>query len=194
MNSPAAAGWRHLRAAVVAVAIVMLSATGHVLGGGYRPHPLGLAILVAVAMAPVYASGRVQLRLGLLVVLLGVGQIVVHQVLASAGSLAPAAHHTPESLSSTAGATGAGTLSMVAGHAIATLVVAAALAYGEAVLWGVWRWLCSALAVCRPGVVVAFETGKRLLPAAPGPFGSSADVRRASPPRAPPLTAAPTAG
>jgi len=194
MSSPATAGWRHLRAAVVAATVVALSAAGHVLGGGHRPHPVALLLLTAVAMVPAYVGGRVQLRYGTLVALLGIGQVVVHHVLAGAGSPTPSTHHVHEAATTASAAASPGTDTMLAGHALATLVVAALLAHGDAVLWRVWRWLCSTLAVRRPVVVPAFDRLPRLVSTDPFALCRSADVRRTSPPRAPPPTAARFAG
>jgi hypothetical protein len=194
MTSPASGGWRHLRAVVVAVAVVALSAAGHVLGGGARPHPLALLVLASVATVPAYLGGRAQLRWGTLVVLLGTGQVVVHHVLASTGHAVPSAHHGPESAAAPQVSHQLLTPPMLLGHAAATLVVAALLAYGEAVLWGVWRWLQSMLRLVRPAATLVVGRVARMPASCVGHLSVAADTHPATPPRAPPVALCPTAG
>lgn len=120
---------RVVRACAVAVCVVAVSLAGHIAAGGELPGAWTLVGSSAVVSgyAGVLTGGRV--RVGELVAALGAGQVLLHL-----------AFMTP-------GGTHSGGAAMVAGHAVATLVLAFLLAHGESAAWSLWCWL-------RPRVVV----------------------------------------
>jgi hypothetical protein len=128
---------------VVAVLTVALAAGGHVVGGGQRPHPLALVVLTVLATVPAYLLGRRRLGPVPLLVLLGGGQLAVHQVLSAMESMDPVAHEhlLAGHAHGVAEPTAPGGLTMLAAHAVGTLVTGALLARGEAAVWSLWHLL-----------------------------------------------------
>ena len=137
---------RGARAAFLSSVVLSLAVCGHVLGGGDWPSAgaLGGASLIATAMAGVLT--RVQLRMGRLVGALALGQISVHQLLSLTTGHGTIGHDhavmtaagMPGGSAAMAADTGALDLRMLTGHAVATVVAAAVVGYGERILWLVW--------------------------------------------------------
>lgn len=123
-------GWlRVVRAAVIACCIVGLSLAAHVSAGGRVP---GVAILVGsgvIVAAYAGALTRNRLSLGELAGALGAGQVVLHTAFMTAGG-----GHS-------------GGLEMIAGHAVATVLLALVLARGEDAAWALWCRLLPRLVV-----------------------------------------------
>lgn len=143
MTSPGTGWLRYLRAGAVAISAVMLSATGHVLGGGHRPHPMSLALLTAIAMIPAYIVGGRRLSVVALGGLIGSAQLVVHFVLSS--STASGAHHQHIApAGSGASAAGLEPHVMIVAHVSATLLISLVLSLGESLLWRLWLWVSTA--------------------------------------------------
>lgn len=120
---------RVVRASTVALCVVGVSLAGHIAAGGDVP---GVLTLVGTAAAVALYAGaltRNQLSIGELVGGIGAGQVLLHMAFMTSGG----AH--------------AGGAAMLAGHAIATVVLALVLARGEAAAWALWCWL-------RPRIVV----------------------------------------
>ncbi|MDO9380147.1 MAG: hypothetical protein Q7T56_14970 [Nocardioidaceae bacterium] len=119
-TTPARGAVRLLRAAVPAVAAVLVAVGGHVAGGGAVPSVLvlGLVSTGAAMLSMLLAAQRWTARtvLGLLVAL----QAVVHL--------------TCSLSSQTMGADGS-TAAMLTWHVVATAVTTAVLCWGESVLW-----------------------------------------------------------
>jgi len=87
---------QRLRAALVASLVLSLAVGAHVLGGGALPDPLILVLTGALVLAGASALARRRLRHRTLLPVLGLGQVVLHGVLAAlavpgtaAGQLAP---------------------------------------------------------------------------------------------------------
>jgi hypothetical protein len=175
----APAPFHFLRAACVATGILALAAGAHAAGGGDLPAPgILLAVLALTALACTAAT-RLRLSFPAMTVLLGAGQVVLHQVFtaSSAAGLAvdpavPDLHHVSSAASPVIGtASGhlhqpdspAGTLMLLA-HALATVTCALLMAKGEAALWALAGWLRP---LVRLPEAVRPDAGPR--PAVPGP-------------------------
>jgi hypothetical protein len=172
VSSPASGALRSLRAALLGAACVGLALTGHVVGGGRAPSLWALVIL-AIPMG----GGSLALtsrRRGLPVIGLTVAgsQLLLHQALmwssagcAVTGDLQAHLGHAATApvldcasmpgMGSTAGPTHFSTLAMLLGHALAAAVTTMVLAYGESLVWGVWRRIVRRPAVAaRPSASV----------------------------------------
>jgi hypothetical protein len=146
-----------LRSAMVATTIVTLAAAAHVVAGGQLPAPAILLALLALTSLASTAATRLKLRLPAMAGLLGAGQVALHEAFTAfgvtvsppgtAGAAAPA-HHTgliplpvPADHLRLHELDSALALSMIAGHAVATLACAVLLAKGEDALWQLAAWL-----------------------------------------------------
>ncbi|MFF5790816.1 hypothetical protein ACFY5D_02090 [Paeniglutamicibacter sp. NPDC012692] len=159
---------RMLRAAVVSVVVLALSAGAHQAGGGMLPHP---AVLVGFATLTMLASIVVAKRtLGLpaLLAVLGGGQFALHQAfefLSTTTTMvcASASTHLDHSaaLTCTVGSAeshqhavqGGGGVTMFAAHVIATLATAILITRGEEALHAVARWMRPLFTVLRTSPV-----------------------------------------
>lgn len=169
-TSHAQTPFHSLRSAMVASTIVVLAAGAHVVGGGQLPAPAILAALLALTGLVSTLATRLRLNAAAMTGLLGAGQVVLHEAFAAfsapvAGAATgasptgtighhdggiplpvPAEHMQPHALDS------ALALSMLAGHALATLLCALLLARGEAALWSLAAWLRPLLQLPAPVV------------------------------------------
>jgi hypothetical protein len=156
VSSPTSGALRSLRAALLGAVCVGLALAGHVLGGGRAPSVWALVILaIPMGVASLALTSR---RRGLPVIGLTVAgsQLLLHQALMwSATGCAvtgnPQAHlgHAAAApvldcaampgMATTAAAAHFSTLAMLLGHSVAGAVTAMVLAYGESLVWGVWR-------------------------------------------------------
>ncbi|QCB98975.1 hypothetical protein E5206_11170 [Arthrobacter sp. PAMC25564] len=143
---------RFPRAVAVTAAVFALAAGAHVLAGGELPGP-GIAVgLLVLVLAPVMVLTRIRITAPVMAVLLGAGQLALHEafdalsvssgfaagsgghlhgtvpVLPPAGALMPEHTAAPGAL-------------MLVLHAAATLATALLLARGEAALWALAAWL-----------------------------------------------------
>ncbi|MFC0625676.1 hypothetical protein [Kribbella deserti] len=161
MNSPGAGALRSVRAAAVAVVTVGIAAGSHVLGGGAPPHPLALLILSVLAAVPVHLLSGRRLGFGLLLVLLGGGQFVVHHLLMAMATMQPGGHphEMPPMVHPAAPVPTEGPTMLIA-HVVATLLTGLLLAHGESLLWALWSLLRPLLVV--PGGFVAVSRPKPL--------------------------------
>jgi hypothetical protein len=138
-----------LRASVLAGLCAVLTALGHLAGGGIVADLTMLVVLLPL-LAGVFTTLAERARTGLgTLAVLGLGQLALHQMIELPNPTHPAhaAHH---GIGSELPA-GAG---MVAAHAVATLITAAALRYADRAL----DWLRAALrrvAPRRPPVLYA---------------------------------------
>ncbi|MDQ0680104.1 hypothetical protein QFZ30_003486 [Arthrobacter pascens] len=174
----ARAPFHYLRAASVATGILTLAAAAHAAGGGELPAPgILLAVLALTALACTTAT-RLRLNFPAMAVLLGAGQVGLHEVFTVSSAAGPAGgpavpdlHHVSGAASPIIGAAGhlhqpdspAGILMLLA-HALATVICALLMAKGEAALWALAAWLRPLL---RLPEAVRPEAGPR--PAVPGP-------------------------
>lgn len=186
---------RLLRAAVVSVVILALSAGAHAVGGGALPQPVIMLGLAAGTMLAVTTGIRQSLKIPSLVAVLAGGQFVLHHafvLLSAPGSCTPASAHlhhagghavtscvagplvSPESASGGIGA------AMILAHLAATLATAALVARGEEALNAAAVWLRPLFTRPEPAVfpavarIVVPEHGYRLVAA---PFLVSPPLR-----------------
>ncbi|HYN30560.1 MAG TPA: hypothetical protein VES95_11950 [Dermatophilaceae bacterium] len=197
MRDPAAGRWRALRAAVAATVMVGLSTSAHTLAGGTAADPALLLVLAALVAPLCWWSTRIRLRPAHLVALLLGGQALVHLALttmapAGSGTATRVAGHAHGALvpvlaapgaGATDPATGAPGLLMLGAHVAATVLTAAVLARGEALLWAVARRLLTSPARptlrARPVRLGLPAPAVALTPALAGPAGARAPPRRA---------------
>ena len=160
---------RMLRAAVVSLVVLLLSAGAHLGGGGILPHPGVLLGLGALTMLSVTVLAKRRLRLPALLTVLGGGQFALHHAFGLLSSTAttmvchPDATHSGHSaaLSCALGSTeiqshahaGGINIAMFAAHAIATLATAMLIARGEEALGAVARWLRPLFTVLQPSPI-----------------------------------------
>ena len=202
MRTAARAPFHALRSAMVALTVLSLAAGAHTLAGGQLPPPGILLALLALTGLAATTATRLKLNLPALAVILGAGQLVLHEAFTafsgpaldgSASGTAADAAPVPLSLGadSTLAASGPElqlsllSLLMLAGHALATLLCAALLARGEDALWSLAAWLRPLLrlpaAVAPDAVAVPAVTGW-LAEAAPLPWRNlRRDCRRGPP-------------
>ena len=123
MTSPDRGLIRVVRAGVVAACVVTLSLVAHVWAGGDVPGPV--VLLGSAAAIAAYAGVLTRERLSAveLIGVLSAGQVLLHMAFM------------------TSGGTHAGGPAMLAGHAIAAVVLALGLARGEEAAWSLWGWL-----------------------------------------------------
>lgn len=158
MHRPTVGGWRLARAAALTATALILSCAAHVLGGGQAPPFVTVVALGAlVFLAAVLLAGR---RCGPVSIgaALAISQVLLHETfmlismpvtcgpVSSSPAMAHTMAHTMHCTSSVmSGATGpqhtAPTLAMVAWHALATVLIAAGLAYGERAVWQLAQWV-----------------------------------------------------
>jgi hypothetical protein len=176
---------RALRAGVVAAACTAVSVGGHQWGGGRRPGLATVAVVAGAAAVVALAGSRRRWTFGRLLAVLGIAQAGCHVLFAQAdrGLVSP-----PGS--------GAASMLMLAGHALAVVSLAAFLGYGETVLWRLARLSAAVAARVRhwlrvPQVTVPMlrRVGLPALPADSG--GASAVLVAGSPRRGPPAWASP---
>lgn len=152
-----------LRAGVLAAFSAVLTAAGHVAGGGRLPDLTVLVVLLPL-LAGLFTTVAERLRTPVgTIVVLGAGQLALHELIellspAHATHHAMAAHYAPALPPST----GAG---MLAIHALATLVTAVALRFADRAIAAVGAALRRA--VRRPPVLCADRPLATL--AGPGP-------------------------
>lgn len=166
VNVAASAPGRALRSALAAALIVALAASAHSLGGGSVGGPISVAMLLLItAPACWYAAAR-RLNAGQFALLLGLGQLGLHGVLAAMAPTAAGSatrlsgHHGIPGLAlsdpASAGHVGGHlTPNMLGWHVLATVVTALALAYGEALLWFVVEALLATMG--KPRLTVPVE-------------------------------------
>ena len=193
MSTAARAPFHAVRSAMVATTVVTLAAAAHVLAGGLLPAPGILFAFLALTGLVSTTATRLKLNLPAMSGLLGAGQVVLHEAFAAfstpvgwsgsgsgsvTGGIAAPAHHAglgtipvPADHLRLHELDSALALSMLAGHALATLACALLLAKGEDALWSLAAWL-------RPLVQ---------LPAAISPRPAAARVLPTRPPGAVPL-------
>lgn len=158
MHRPTVGGWRLARAGALTATALILSCAAHVLGGGQAPPFLTVVALGAlILVAAVLLAGR---RCGPVTIgaALAISQALLHETFmlismpVTCGPVLsgpPMAHtmaHTMHCTSSAmSGASGpqhmAPTLAMVAWHSLATVVIAAGLAFGERAVWQLAQWV-----------------------------------------------------
>jgi hypothetical protein len=161
MRTAAQAPFHALRSAIVATTIVTLAAAAHVVAGGQLPAPAILFAFLALTGLVSTTATRLKLNFPAMSSLLGAGQVVLHEAFAAfstpagwpgpgtaTGAIAAPAHHAglgtipvPADHLQLHELDSALTLSMLAGHALATLACALLLAKGEDALWSLAAWL-----------------------------------------------------
>ena len=147
------APFRFSRALAVTTASFSLAAGAHALAGGTLPAPEILLGLLALALAPVMILAQTKITAPVMMVLLGAGQLALHQAFdaftVSAAFIPTASGHlhgqavagTLASGPLMTGHTAAPGALMLALHALATLATALILARGEAAVWALAAWL-----------------------------------------------------
>jgi hypothetical protein len=176
---------RALRACVVAGACTAVSVSGHQWGGGGAPGPGGSAAVAGVAFALALAGSGRRWTFGRLLVVLGAAQAGCHALFASAAG-GPAS----------APVSGVPSVLMVAGHALAAVLLAGFLGYGETVLWRVVELSAALAARVRrrlgPPLAAPGSPRRVALPAPPARGGGISTVLvTGSPRRGPPRWPAP---
>jgi len=144
---------------MVATTTVALAAAAHVVAGGQLPAPAILIAFLALTGLVSTAATRLKLNLFTMTGLLGAGQVVLHEAfsafsapiagaLTDAGTTGAGGHHAggiplpvPADHLQLHALDSALALSMLAGHALATLACALLLARGEDALWSLAAWL-----------------------------------------------------
>lgn len=142
----------YVRSAVLVSLVLSLSSASHVLGAGHLP-PLGIiALLGALLLVPITLLTRRALSFRSIVLVMGAGQLVLHtlfELTAAPASCLPSAaqpgHHAAFELACSpvvreqlAGQHG---VSMLLLHAVATLVLALAVARSDAAVVLLAAWL-----------------------------------------------------
>ncbi|WP_454042026.1 hypothetical protein [Cellulosimicrobium sp. Marseille-Q8652] len=140
---------RAARALLLAVAVVALSLVSHDVAGGAAPGAVPLVVLTALAAVAVRPLTRREVGLPRLLSLLGLGQVVLHLVFERCAAMSPTAAPAPHGHDDPGQV-----LSMLGAHALATLVLAVVLRYGDACLWRLWSWLSGRRIPGRPRPVV----------------------------------------
>lgn len=175
---PEHATMRLVRGGLLALCCVLLGMSGHTLGGGTSPAAVPALIASAlIGGAAVAWAGR-RRDFGPLLLAAAEGQVLFHLILTSAPT--GMSHH---GLS----------LRMLAAHAVATVVMAAVLARGEAVLDALYRSLRQFVLLPGPGPVLVVTTPPRLSVRPPEPSDGEVGLRFAAatpyrgPPRVPPV-------
>lgn len=154
--SPAGAPFRFPQAAIIAIAVLGLPAAAHLMAGGELPSPAILAALSCVVfLSAVLLAGR-KMTVPVLVVYLAAGQTFLHYAFSALSrdgdvSFENGAHHA---IVRTAIATvphehltATDSPLMMTLHTAGTIVAALVLAWGEAALWALARWLCPLIVV-----------------------------------------------
>ncbi|MFJ3958870.1 hypothetical protein [Arthrobacter sp. NPDC090010] len=150
-----------LRAGIVAVGMLSLGIAAHSFSGGaLPPEPLLAAILALVLLVAVFAT-RFRLRLPAMTLLLGVGQLALHEAFSylsvgapmtmpgmsvahqhnDSAALATALQHLGGTATMDMHSAGGHSPFMLLGHILATAAMALMLAKGEATLWALASWL-----------------------------------------------------
>ncbi|WP_141711888.1 hypothetical protein [Jiangella alba] len=160
MPSPGRGLPRLVRGAVLATFCLLMSMGAHVAAGGSPPLSPGLLLCAGLLVVSCVAAADRRRGFGGIVTVAGVSQVVFHLLSAGGDHGGSAAVVTP----------GPG---MVLAHVVATLVVGAALACGERLVW-------SLAALC--GVVRALRLVRCCPPPGPAPaaaaFAAPRPVRR----------------
>ncbi|WP_019135514.1 hypothetical protein [Cellulomonas massiliensis] len=181
------------RSVLVASLVVALAAGAHVLGGGHLPAPAVLATAGGVVLAVAAVATARPLGRGAALVLLGAGQLLLHQVFEAVhGCVVPSAvaatSHAAHLGTVTSGsvtcepAGHASSASMLVAHAAATVVTALVLASTERAVAVVLGWVVPALPV-RPSAPPAHRP-LPVLVVLPRPCAAA--LLRAVPRRGPP--------
>ncbi|MGR0161700.1 hypothetical protein [Paenarthrobacter nitroguajacolicus] len=149
-----------LRSGGIALVIVALAATAHVIAGGELPTAPVLVALVALTALATTLATRFRLNLFTMAGLLGAGQLALHEAFTALGPITASAPGTKHHLGAEALnpgldiaaththelGTAFGTV-MFAGHVAATIASAVVLAKGEDALWQLAAWLRPLLAL-----------------------------------------------
>lgn len=154
MHRPTVGGWRLTRAGALTASALVLSCAAHVLGGGQAPPFVTVVALGALGfLAAVLLAGR---RCGPVTIgaALAISQVLLHETfmlislpvacgpVPSGAAMAHTMHCTSSVMSGASGPQHmVPTLAMVAWHALATVVIAAGLAFGERVVWQLAQWV-----------------------------------------------------
>ncbi|NAZ73823.1 hypothetical protein GTQ99_00050 [Kineococcus sp. T13] len=145
-RGPGHGALRVLRAGALAATVVGLAAVAHVAAGGLLPGPLVLGAVGVLALSACLALAGRRFGARTVVLLLGGGQLLLHEVLAACSvrtvDVASHGHHqewVPLGADAVA-ATSAGA-AMAAAHAGATVLAAVLLLHAEGLLWSLWTWL-----------------------------------------------------
>lgn len=154
MSDPTRGALRQVRSAVLAVVVLALAATAHVLAGGELPTLLVLSGLALGTACATWALTRFRLGRVAILAVLGAGQFLLHQAFELFGpssAVATTGHdHSAAAmaaqLSSATPMTGmTDSLPMVTAHVLATILAALVVAHGERALWALLAW-CTPLA------------------------------------------------
>lgn len=204
MHGWSVGGWRCARACALSATTLALSCTAHLLGGGHRPSLLavvGLAVPLLVASLLLLGRRRGPLTVAAALV---IGQALVHETLMltgmpSAAVPASAAHsmatHSmqvtgdglPAVMASPTPMASGFPLAMLMWHALATLAIAAGLAFGERAVHHLVRWVVSPRS---PGVRLPAPVVRASVQAFAHPVALRSPWLRSVSRRGPPLSVA----
>lgn len=212
MPSPVAGPLRVVRAALVAILVLALTAFAHRLGGGALPDPLVLTALGALTLAGTTAAARLRFTPTRLVVLLGGAQLALHGALTvlpaggtclvssgvaghpghavvAAGGVVCAAPTLPDggaSLAHPVHLASSGTVGawMLVAHVVATVALAVVLSFGERALERFLAWVTPRAAM--PSAVLVAPSGRPGVVRRQAPRPANLWRSRTGPTRGPP--------
>lgn len=165
-----------LRGATLAALCTLLTATGHLVGGGALPGLAPLVVLFPMLAAVVAELGHRCRSVASVLAVLGAGQVVLHYVLVV---LAPHAHGDGAAVSA---------VQMLAMHLLATLVLAVMVRCADSALLALFAALCRVLPRRPPLVPVDGSLPTRAVPEADVPMRLIAALAWADSRRGPPIT------
>lgn len=162
MSHPTAGALRWVRSVVLTTVVVGLAAAAHVTGGGVLPSAFLLVALLTTVACATFTVTRWRLRPPAMVLLLGTGQVLLHEVFMALGApVRPpvaAGGHAGTHLMAQVPGTGftpdpmlaaSDSWSMVLVHVAATVLTAVVLARGEDAVWRLCTWLSPLVRVLR---------------------------------------------
>ncbi|MHA7154646.1 hypothetical protein [Arthrobacter sp. TMN-50] len=192
--------FRLVRSSSTSAVVLALAAGAHVIGGGNLPAPLIVAALGSATLLAVTVIAKKALSLPALLLLLGLGQLLLHHALrltttATACTAAPARHHAVQAVSCPSSSfqghaeTAHTDVRMLALHAAAVVVTGFMLQRGESALRRAAGWLVPLLRLPHPLALVPAPR----IPAFPSvPVLRTVRALRDIPPlRGPPLASIP---
>ncbi|HRW18186.1 MAG TPA: hypothetical protein P5181_05015 [Dermatophilaceae bacterium] len=144
-SDPRSGAWRLARAVLLAGVTLGLAVPAHAAGGGGSTGPAALLVAALVAtLGSIWLTGRV-VRPGTALGWLALTQLGLHHLLtALSADVGPTGHHAgPAETATVAASAGAeaSSLSMLAAHAVATVLTAAAIGLGDRLLFLLWDLL-----------------------------------------------------
>ncbi|CAM3897743.1 hypothetical protein [Smaragdicoccus niigatensis] len=133
MSSPGSGLVRLARTAVLASVMISLAAASHVLAGGHEPESWAFLPATVVALGASYAVTFTRTNLLATFGVLSLAQFGFHSI---AEWCPPWCTDPMDHMAEHASSSG-----MTAGHLTAAFLTALVVAYGDQLLWTLWRWV-----------------------------------------------------